>query len=79
MKKQSLLIVLGAALSLSLFGCGSEGSEGEGEGENYENNVRLECNGDVLVDETFTSREACEDFRDDNSFSCAGVDLSINC
>lgn len=45
----------------------------------YSNHVKLECHGNVLVDRTFTSREECEDFRDNNSFSCGGIDLTISC
>jgi hypothetical protein len=60
------------------FGCTEEDDDG-GFDNSYENHVELTCNGSVLVDETFTSREACESFRDSNTFMCGGVELSVSC
>jgi len=47
--------------------------------ETYKNVVNLVCNGQVLVDETFTSRADCEAFRAGRSFNCAGIELPFNC
>lgn len=59
------------------IGCADE--DDGGFDDSYENQVRLTCNGNVLVDRTFTSRDACETFRDANTFECSGIELSVNC
>ena len=45
----------------------------------YKNNVRFECNGSVLIDETFHSFEQCDQFRRNNKFECSGMRVPINC
>ena len=59
-------------------GCTDDDDDG-GFDESYENQVKLTCNGTVLVDRTFTSRDACETFRDANTFMCSGIELTISC
>lgn len=45
----------------------------------YENHVKLECNGSVLVDRVFTSQSTCEDFRANNEFYCGTIKLTFSC
>lgn len=55
-------------------------SEGSGSSSStYSNRVKLECNGSVLVDRTFTVRAECESFRSSNSFYCSGIMLPFGC
>jgi hypothetical protein len=55
------------------------GPDPGGSSSSYENQIYLECNGSVLVDRTFTSQSACEDFRASNDFYCAGIKLTFSC
>ena len=58
---------------------GTEDPVESGGSETYSNHVKLECNGSVLIDRTFTSRTDCEDYRANNSFTCGGVKLTFSC
>ncbi|MBA3455873.1 MAG: hypothetical protein H0T42_22440 [Deltaproteobacteria bacterium] len=57
---------------------GSAGCLGDDE-DSYENEVRLTCNGTVLLDRTFTSKAECEAHRAQSTYTCAGVALTITC
>jgi len=83
-----VLVALATALSLvACEGIGPDSGPGwdnyddyEEVEEHYENVVYLECNGDVLVDEYFDSRDECERYRDRNGpWSCYGAELDIWC
>ena len=80
---KTLTMLLAFALSACVIDNGDpEPPSGPGSSSSsstYENHVKLECNGNVLVDRTFTSKDSCESFRDGNTFYCAGVKLAISC
>jgi len=52
---------------------------GGGSSETYSNHVKLECNGTVLIDRTFTSKQECEDYRSSHSYSCGTIPLTFSC
>lgn len=56
----------------------SSGSDTNG-GSSYSNRVKLECNGDVMVDRVFTDRAACQSFASSNEFYCGSIRLPISC
>ena len=57
-----------------------EGGPSDSYEESYDNVQYLDCNGDVLVDEYFDSREDCERYRDRHGpWSCMGIELDISC
>lgn len=45
----------------------------------YNKKVKFECNDRVIIDETFDSFEACEEYRKNNSPTCSGMKVPINC
>jgi len=82
-------LAIGCVAALGLACGGSDGDPGPGpadpgrEGSSttaaYKNHVRFECGDEVLVDETFTSKAACEAHARSNSYSCNGVKLPVSC
>jgi len=80
---KTVTVLLAFALSACVLDTGDPdppGDPGPGSSSSsYENHVRLECNGSVLVDRTFTTKDSCESFRDSNTFYCAGVKMPISC
>jgi hypothetical protein len=56
-----------------------DGGPTESGSETYSNHVKLECNNNVLIDRTFTSKADCESFRESNTFTCGGIELSFSC
>jgi hypothetical protein len=88
-RKHMTLAKLGLVLVMALSGCvldttGGGGDDGSGPPDpdpepTYHNHVYLECNGDVLVDQTFTSRDACVDFADGHTFWCGPIKLPVSC
>lgn len=67
-------MLLGFALSVFALGCG-----GDDENEPYNNQVVLVCGDSELLNMTFTSLDACETFRSQNTFECNDVPLDIVC
>ena len=45
----------------------------------YSNRIHLECNGHLLVDQVFTSRDACTRFSSSHVFKCSGLELPMSC
>lgn len=76
--KSSTPFLSAALLAVATTGMLATGC-GDDEGDSYENHVELTCNGSVIVDETFTSFEACADFRDSNTFMCGSIELTVSC
>lgn len=68
-------------LVLGLVGCDGGGDDDGGGGTDaaYSNKVTLTCNGNVLLDRTFTSKTECEAHRSSNTYMCSGVPLPISC
>ena len=62
-------------LALGFTGCMSDDEEED----TYSNNVRLTCNGSVLIDRTFTSRAECDAHKAASTYMCGGVALTFNC
>jgi len=81
MKIAGLLIA--ALLTACVIETGPDEPEPGGGGgsstDEYSNHIKLECNGTVLIDRTFTSKAECEDFRSSHSYSCGPVPLSFSC
>lgn len=50
----------------------------DGQGS-YHNEYDLECNGDVIIDESFTSEAECIEFRDRHTIICDGNEILVNC
>jgi hypothetical protein len=76
--------IAGMLIAMVLSGCVIETDDDEGPIESggsdtYSNHVKLECNGSVLLDRTFTSKSACESFRESNSYTCGSIELSFSC
>ena len=84
MKFFSMLFLISSG-AISLVGCGhipgyDTGYTGGGFEEAYDNDVYLDCNGYVLVDEYFDSRDECERYRDQyGPWECYGAEISFNC
>jgi hypothetical protein len=82
-----LAIFCVAALGLACGGSGDDRGPSTGDPapeessttKEYNNHVKFECGGDVLVDETFTSKAACEAHARSHIYSCNGVELPISC
>jgi hypothetical protein len=70
-----LLLALALAVSPA---CGSI-DVSSSSSSHYEKHVVLMCMDEILVDETFTSREECEAFQEENTFTCQGAELSFEC
>ena len=69
-----------SALFLSSVACDSEpGDGGSSNGDSYSNSAYIECNGEVLVDEEFDSKEECERYRDRGPWDCQGLDMDFSC
>jgi hypothetical protein len=47
--------------------------------ESYSNRIHLECNGQLLVDQAFSSRDACTRFVASHVFKCSGLELPMSC
>lgn len=69
------LKMLPLLLALGFTGCMSDDEEEE----TYSNNVRLTCNGSVLIDRTFTSRTECDAHKASNTYMCGSTTLTFSC
>ncbi len=45
----------------------------------YMKKVRFKCNDKVIIDETFHSFEACDQYRRDHELYCSGMKIPVNC
>jgi hypothetical protein len=78
--------IAGMLIAMVLSGCvietdddGGPTESGGSTSETYNNHVKLECNGSVLLDRTFTSKSECESFRESNTYTCGPIELSFSC
>jgi hypothetical protein len=71
------------ALSIVFAACGTSGGDDGDDGSNpppsYSNHVKLECDNQVLVDRTFTSKAECDSYAASHEFTCHTIKLPISC